>query len=134
MNTENRKDVATPNDSSSETAEGGGGLAQPVPNGGAHESRPESADAPDAEAQAVTDRSRPEQLAAAPLLGVAGELGKIPVEALLPFISLEAAKVISEMSDCDESTNRKLIDWLVSRTPKMKLHEVPVRARWADPR
>ena len=59
------------NDSSSETAEGGGGLAQPVPNGGAQESRPESADAPDAEAQAVTDRSRPERFSAAPLLAVA---------------------------------------------------------------
>ena len=60
----------TPNDSSSETAEGGSGLAQPVPNGGAQENRPESADAPDAEAQAVTDRSRPERFSAAPLLGV----------------------------------------------------------------
>ena len=61
--------VATPNDSSSATAEGGCGLAQPVPNGGAQESQPESADAPDAEAQAVTDCTRPEQFAAAPLLG-----------------------------------------------------------------
>ena len=62
--------IKTANDSSSETAEGGGGLAQPVPHGGAHENRPESADAPDAEAQAVTDRSRPERFSAAPLLGV----------------------------------------------------------------
>ena len=59
-----------PNDSSSETAEGGGGLAQPVPNGGAQGSQPELEDAPDAEAQAVTDRSRPERFSAAPLLGV----------------------------------------------------------------
>ena len=59
-----------PNDSSSATAEGGCGLAQPVPNGGAQESRPESESAPDAEAQAVTDRTRPERFAAAPLLGV----------------------------------------------------------------
>ena len=50
---------ATPNDSSSETAEGGSGLAQPVPTGGAQRNRPESEGAPDAEAQAVTDRSRP---------------------------------------------------------------------------
>ena len=62
------KSVKSPNDSSSATAEGGGGLAQPVPNGGAQENRPESADAPDAEAQAVTDRSRTERFAAAPLL------------------------------------------------------------------
>ena len=59
-----------PNDSSSETAEGGSGLAQPVPNGGAQISRPESEGAPDAEAQAVTDRSRPERFSAAPLLAV----------------------------------------------------------------
>ena len=59
-----------PNDSSSATAEGGAGLAQPVPNGGAQENCPESAAAPDAEAQAVTDRPRPERFAAAPLLGV----------------------------------------------------------------
>ena len=65
-----RSSLATANDSSSETAEGGCGLAQPVPNGGAQENRPESADAPDAEAQAVTDRSRPEQFSAAPLLAV----------------------------------------------------------------
>jgi len=36
----------------------GGGLAQPVPNGGTNESRPESNAAPLAEAQAVTARSR----------------------------------------------------------------------------
>ena len=65
-----KKARATANDSSSETAEGGSGLAQPVPTGGAHEHRPESDGAPDAEAQAVTDRSRPERFSAAPLLGV----------------------------------------------------------------
>ena len=58
------------NDSSSETAEGGSGLAQPVPTGGAQEKRTESADAPDVEAQAATDRSRPERFSAAPLLAV----------------------------------------------------------------
>ena len=68
------------NDSSSETAEGGGGLAQPVPNGGAQESRPESADAPDAEAQAVTDRSRPERFSAAPLLAIADDCTVIVYE------------------------------------------------------
>ena len=61
---------ASPNDSSSETAEGGSGLAQPVPNGGAQNNRPESEGAPDAAAQAVTDRSRPERFSAAPLLAV----------------------------------------------------------------
>jgi len=35
----------------------GGGLAQPVPNGGPQESQTEPESAPDAEAQAVTDRS-----------------------------------------------------------------------------
>ena len=60
----------TPNDQSSETAEGGSGLAQPVPNGGAQRNRPELEGAPDAAAQAVTDRSRPERFSAAPLLGV----------------------------------------------------------------
>ena len=58
------------NDASSETAEGGSGLAQPVPNGGAQENRPESESAPDAEAQAVTARSHPERFSAAPLLAV----------------------------------------------------------------
>ena len=65
-----RSSAQTANDASSETAEGGSGLAQPVPNGGAQQSRPESESAPDAEAQAVTDRSRPERFSAAPLLGV----------------------------------------------------------------
>ena len=41
-----------------------------MPNGGTQGSCPESADAPDAEAQAVTDRSRPERFSAAPLLAV----------------------------------------------------------------
>ena len=44
-----------------------------MPNGGAQESSPESADAPDAEAQAVTDRSRPERFSAAPLLGASAD-------------------------------------------------------------
>lgn len=39
----------------------GGGLAQPVPNGGTNESRPESNAAPLAEAQAVTASSRSPQ-------------------------------------------------------------------------
>ena len=47
--------VAAPNDPK---LSDGGGLAQPVPTGGSQESRPESESAPDAEAQAVTDRSR----------------------------------------------------------------------------
>ena len=60
----------TANDSSSETAEGGSGLARRVPNGGTQERRPELESASDEEARAVTDRSRPERFSAAPLLAV----------------------------------------------------------------
>ena len=62
--------ATTANDSSSETAEGGGGLARRVPTGGPHRELPESECAPDEEARAVTARSRPERFSAAPLLGV----------------------------------------------------------------
>ena len=49
-----------------------------MPNGGAQENRPESESASDAEAQAVTDRSRPERFSAAPLLGHFGLLYEAP--------------------------------------------------------
>ena len=63
MNDEKNDNVATPNDSSSETAEGRGGLAHPLHGGGKAE----------AEAAGVTDRSGPERFSAAPLFAVGWE-------------------------------------------------------------